>query len=108
MILSCNSINPSIWGVALSWKYNPHGLAASQDSSPLPNSVRLTPNNRKTNPVKQNTSYNRVGILCKGKLTKAWGLGGLFKHHSNSYKLCLIVFVISHYKIVVLFKDILM
>jgi hypothetical protein len=30
MILSCNSTNPSIWGVALSWKYNPQGLGASQ------------------------------------------------------------------------------
>jgi hypothetical protein len=30
MILSCNSTNPSICGVALSWKYNPQGLGASQ------------------------------------------------------------------------------
>lgn len=22
-------------------------------------------------------------LLCTGKLTKAWGLGGLFKHHSK-------------------------
>jgi hypothetical protein len=30
MILSCNSTNPSICGVALSWKYKPQGLGASQ------------------------------------------------------------------------------
>lgn len=30
MILSWSSTKPSIWGVALSWKYRPQGLGASQ------------------------------------------------------------------------------
>ena len=29
-MLSCSSTKPSIWGVALSWKYIPHALGASK------------------------------------------------------------------------------
>jgi len=35
MILSCNSTNPSICGVALSWNYKPQGLGASQNLNRL-------------------------------------------------------------------------
>jgi hypothetical protein len=33
-MLSCNSTSASICGLALSWKYNPQGLGASQFSTP--------------------------------------------------------------------------
>ena len=45
-------------------------------------------NNRNVSVLYTKTSLAKVAIpwvqtLCKGKLTKAWGLGGLFKAHSK-------------------------
>ena len=49
----------------------------------------------------------KVITLCKGKLTNAWGLGGLVNAHSKlNYNFYLIMFVNYHYRIEELIKDI--
>ena len=70
----CNSTSASICGLALSWKYKPHALGASQFS-------KIFEKYEETNNKTEDTIP--IAWLCNGKLTKAWGLGGLFKHHSK-------------------------
>ena len=45
------------------------------------NKYKLTPNYLYIKNINIYIVYNI--LLCNGKLTKAWGLGGLFKHHSK-------------------------
>jgi len=67
-MLSCNSTRASICGLALSWKYNPQALGASQLIVEAPNNTILT------------ITYidNKIIVLslvktplCKGKLVNA-------------------------------------
>jgi len=67
-MLSCNSTRASICGLALSWKYNPQALGASQLIAEAPKNTILT------------ITYidNKIIVLslvktplCKGKLVNA-------------------------------------
>jgi hypothetical protein len=83
-MLSCNSTSASICGLALSWKYNPQALGASQ----LISGVKKNKVPAITDPITLCKSklliiFSLKDTLCKGKLVNACGLGGLCKAHSN-------------------------